>query len=274
MRRAPGYLWLLFTATISLVGCNQNPYMPPPQVGGWQPPQASGGQAAGIGATQQVAAMDANNRDLHAQLAQSRQQVQLLRDQVDLLQKQLTETGTRLKDAELARQQSEDKFNTLQASTTRRGGAIITANNSLQQTLRPIQLDGFTVRQEQGTIRIELPVDQMFAPGTAQLVGQAFPLLDRLASELAKNYPEQRIGIEGHTDTSPAADGSSNHQLSAAQAMAVFDHLTRRNRLPANQFFVSAQGANQPLASNGTQVGRSKNRRVEIVVYPETITPN
>ena len=53
--------------------------------------------------------------------------------------------------------------------------------------------------------------------------------------------------------------------------MAVFEQLTRRNRLPAKQFFVTAQGANRPLSPNSTQAGRAKNRRVELVVYPDLV---
>jgi flagellar motor protein MotB len=78
------------------------------------------------------------------------------------------------------------------------------------------------------------------------------------------------IAIEGHTDNAPVAGGISSHQLGAAQAIAVFDTLTRRNRLPARQFYVVAQGPNRPVAPNTTQAGQTANRRIELVVLPET----
>jgi len=221
--------------------------------------------------TRRATALDENNRDLHAKLAQSRQQVQLLHEKVTLLQEQLGETANRLKQTQLAKEEAEKKFQTLEASTTRRGGAIITANSSRRESLRATEIPGLTVREDGDTVRIELPTDQLFAPGTDQLVGSAFPMLDQVASEISRNYPRQIVGIEGHTDSAPVMGGVSNHQLAAAQAIRVLDQFTRRNRLPSSQFFVLAQGSNRPLSPNTTQAGRVRNRRVELIVHPETV---
>jgi flagellar motor protein MotB len=259
-----------------LTGCNPSPYLPHPQTAAaWQqPPTAQtppSNQAEMFDLNRRATALDANNRDLHAQLAQSRQQVQLLQQQATLLQKQLSETAQRLQQAQVAKEQSEKKFEALQASTTRRGGAIITANSSSRQPLRLIEIPGLSARQDGDTIRITLPADQLFPLGTAQLIGTAFPVLDSLAAELARNFPRQLISIEGHTDNSPVVGGVSSHQLAAAQAIAVFDALTRRNRLPPQHFYVVAQGPNRPATGNATQAGQTANRRIELVVYPETI---
>jgi chemotaxis protein MotB len=253
-----------------LSGCNQNnPYLSSQQPS-WQQQQAlTPNQSQMFDLSRRASDLDQNNRDLHAQLAQSRQQVQVLREQVGLLQSELGETAQRLKQEQVAKAAAERRYASLEESTARRGGAVITANNSLHQSLRPIEIPGLDVRTDGDAIRISIPSDQLFSPGTAQLVGSAFPILDGVASELAKNYPRQLIGIEGHTDTAPVYGGATNHQLAAAQAMAVFDQFTRRNRLPSRQFLLIAHGANRPVASNGTQDGRSQNRRIELIVYPE-----
>jgi chemotaxis protein MotB len=245
--------------------------MPPQQVAGYPQNSQLPPQSQLYDLNNRALSLDANNRDLHTQLAQSRQQVQLMRDQMTLLQQQLADTAKRLQEAQVAKTEAEKKYQTLEASTTRRGGAIITANSSLRQSVRKIEIPGLDVRQDGDVIRIELPTDQLFAPGSVQLLGSAFPLLDSVAAEIARNYPRQIIGIEGHTDSAPAYGGVSNHQLAAAQAMAVFDQFTRRNRLPSPQFFVCAQGSNRPLTSNATQAGRTKNRRIEVVVTPDML---
>jgi chemotaxis protein MotB len=256
-----------------LTGCNPSPYLPPPSTASaWQqtPAAQPPNPAEVFDLNRRATALDANNRDLHAQLAQSRQQVQLLQQQLALVQKQLGETAQRLQQTQLAKDESERKYQELQAATARRGGAVITANTSTRQTLRLIEIPGLQTRQEGDTIRIIVPTDQLFANGTAQLLGTAFPVVDGLAAELARNYPRQLIGIEGHTDNSPVPGGISSHQLAAAQAVALFDTLTRRNRLPAQHFFVVAQGPNRPLVSNATQASQATNRRIELVVHPET----
>jgi len=259
-----------------LTGCNPSPYLPPPPTASaWQ--QTPAAQAPNPASAEifdlnrRATALDANNRDLHAQLAQSRQQVQLLQQQMSLVQKQLSETAQRLQQAQVAKEESERKYQELHVATTRRGGAVITANTSTRQALRLIEIPGLQARQDGDTIRITLPTDQLFPPGTAQLVGTAFPVLDSLAAELARSYPRQLIAIEGHTDNSPVAGGVSSHQLAAAQAIAVFDTLTRRNRLPPQHFCVVAQGPNRPTASSATQAGQTANRRIELVVHPETV---
>ncbi len=270
MRWVTGQLSIAALTLVVMSGCSQNPYMPSQQTTNWQQQQAATpAQSQMYDLSRRANALDENNRDLHAQLAQSRQQVQLMREQVDLVQKQLSETAQRLKVEQLAKSEAERKFESLQTSTARRGGAIITANNSLQQSLRLIEIPGLDIQQDGDTVRISIPSDQLFSPGTATLVGSAFPILDGLASELARNYPRQLIGIEGHTDSAPVHGGVSNHQLAAAQAMAVLDQFTRRNRLSSRQFLLIAHGANRPAASNGTQAGRTQNRRIDLVVYPE-----
>jgi chemotaxis protein MotB len=84
-------------------------------------------------------------------------------------------------------------------------------------------------------------------------------------------YPRQVIGIEGHTDVDPPSSAfRSEHQLATAQAHAVMDALTQRARFQPQRLFVLGHGANHPVASNGTPEGKARNRRVELVVYPET----
>lgn len=257
-----------------LTGCNPSPYLPPPPTASaWQQttPVQAPNPAEIYDMNRRATALDANNRDLHAQLAQSRQQVQLLQQQISLVQKQLSETAQHLQQTQLAKDESERKYQELQAATTRRGGAVITANTSTRQALRLIEIPGLHARQDGETIRITLPADQLFAAGTAQPLGTAFPVVDGLAAEIARNYPRQLIAIEGHTDNTPVAGGVSSHQLAAAQAIAVLDTLTRRNRLPGQHFIVVAQGANRPLVSNATQAGQTSNRRIELIIYPQTV---
>ena len=58
-----------------------------------------------------------------------------------------------------------------------------------------------------------------------------------------------------------------------ARASAVFDFLCGRTSLKAGQLFVVAHGPNHPVVSNATAAGRARNRRIELVVYPEQIAP-
>jgi flagellar motor protein MotB len=120
-------------------------------------------------------------------------------------------------------------------------------------------------------IRIELPGSTLFESGSAQLRPGGANLISDVAAELLRTYPDQIIGVEGHTDTDPIAGNQwrNNHQLSVARAMTVYEVLVNRTRLQANQLFIVGHGANHPIISNGTPEGKQRNRRVELVVYPE-----
>ena len=218
--------------------------------------------------------LDLDNKDLQERLAQTQKQFQLLSDQNEALRAQLRETIGQLEVASQNVQQADDRLKTLQASTRKRGGVQITANSSLRRKLTAVTAEGLEVRQDGELVRIVLPGDQVFQTNTATLQRGAEQLIDRVGDVLLQHYANQIIGVEAHADNTPL-DGSlwrNSHQLTSAQAMAVFEQLSYRHRLLPQQLFVMGHGGNYPLVSNGTSAGQARNRRVEIVIYPETVS--
>ncbi len=277
--------WLLGMAVAAgQLGCNNNPFAPAGASTAWQQPgQQQPYEAQLAELNRRASQLDANNRDLNAQLAQGAQQFQVAREQVALLQRQLQDSAAQLRESQTARRETERQLETLRASYERRGGAVLTANSSIRQTLAPVEIPGVNVRQDGEVIRVELASDQLFVGGGAQLQPTAYLTVDQVATAILRSYPRQRIGIEAHTDDSVggAAGGqagagpvSAAHQLPAAQAAAVLALLATRNRLPSRQLFAAAHGANHPRVANTTAEGRFRNRRIEIVIYPESIDAN
>ncbi len=260
------------------IGCNQNPYLAAPGSAAWQPARAPA--VAGANPTEaqlaelsrRVQLLDDNNRQLHTQLAQSEQQTQVYRDELRLVRQQLADTAKQFEATKLVARDAETQMRSMQASTQTRGGAAIRANTNLGQLAGRLNLRGVPVRQDGDVIRIVIPADQLFQSGSAQLLPQASLTLDPIAAQLRSVFPKQRIGIEGYTDNAPLFGGqiTTSHQLASAQAAAVLDMLTRRAGMPQNQLFTVAQGANNPIQSNASAAGRAANRRVELVIYPET----
>lgn len=222
---------------------------------------------------QRTLQLDSNNEDLHKQLARTQQKVKLLQDEARLLRKQLGETADQLKLMSEQKQQLDQQFKILKTSTQRRGGATIRANSTLQKDLPNIPIQGVQVREDGDVIRMEVPVDMMFQVRTATMQTNAIPIIDHMVDVIMRNYPRQMIGIEGHTDSEPIAGGvwRTQHQLAAAQALAVFEVLATRSQIPSRQMFVLSHGPNHPVVSNATVAGKGRNRRIELVVYPETI---
>jgi len=267
---------LLGVFTIVASGCTGNPYLATPGSTVWQTPGASAivdpAQAQMAELNRRVRLLDDNNRQLHTQLAQSEQQSQVYRDELNLVRQQLTDTTNRLDSAAIAASEAKDRLQGMQASTQLRGGATIRANTNLQQIAGQMNLGGLTVIPDGDTIRIVVPADQLFQPGTANLLPSAAPILDNLAAQVRASLPRQRIAIEGYADNAPIYGGrfSTSHQMTSAQVSSVLEMLTRRSGLPEVQLFTVAQGSNHPRAANEDAAGRAVNRRVEFVVYPET----
>ena len=223
--------------------------------------------------------LDDNNRQLTTQLAQSQQQMQLFKERSDLMQRQLQDVNNQLQQSRVASAQSSQQFRGLadrvqveQSLLERRGGAKLTANTSSKIGSEPLRDLGYPVENEGSVIRLRVPADQLFQPGTSQLTPSAAGLLDRISEAVKRSYSRQRIAIEGHTDNAPLYGGafSTNHQLAASQSNAVLEYFTRRNQLPISQLFTLAHGDNYPVADNQSAANRANNRRIEFVIYPET----
>lgn len=230
--------------------------------------------------------LDENNRQLHTQLAQSQQQMQLYKERSDLMQRQLSDMSGQRQQAKIASSGNtppsanpsapSSTSSTLSKSpptdSTRRSGARLTANTSGGVTPDGLKSLGYEVEVKNGVVRLRIPSDQLFQSGSAQPTPSAAGILDRVAEVIKKDYPKQRIAIEGHTDNAPLYGGtySTSHQLASAQTNAVFEHLTKRNQIPQAQLFTLAHGSNYPLMDNQTPAGRASNRRIEFVIYTET----
>jgi flagellar motor protein MotB len=190
---------------------------------------------------------------------------------VKLLQQQIDVAARQARDSLLAKQEADKQITALQASTRARGGATITANSSVRQSLATIAIPGLDIRQDGAVVRIEIPADKLFAPSGVQLQAEGYRILDEVAAAVTRTYPRQRLVIEAHADDTLAAQPTAAHSLTTAQAQAVFTQLVDRGRIPRRQLSILAMGDNHPLASNATPPGKAKNRRIEIVVYPDTI---
>lgn len=86
--------------------------------------------------------------------------------------------------------------------------------------------------------------------------------IEQLA-ELLKKNPQLEVLIVGHTDGQGAYD--YNLSLSARRARAVLEALTTRHGIDAKRLTAAGAGMMAPVATNRTEQGRAKNRRVEIV---------
>jgi chemotaxis protein MotB len=138
--------------------------------------------------------------------------------------------------------------------------------NRIEAVLSPyIQDDLVLIKRHDFWIEVEMKSGLFFSSGKANLTQESLPMLYRL-SEIFKELPNP-INIEGHTDNLPinTAEFPSNWVLSAARAAAVVSQLTS-DGIDPRRLAAIGYGEHHPVADNGNEAGRYRNRRVVLVV--------
>jgi type VI secretion system protein ImpK len=121
------------------------------------------------------------------------------------------------------------------------------------------------VLKDSSTITLRLPGAKMFKSGSDKIESSVLATLTRVG--LALNQSQGPILVIGHSDNVPISSArfSSNRQLSLARAQSVLAYISivgsQGNRLSAE-----GRADNDPIASNDTNEGRAKNRRIEIIL--------
>ncbi len=104
--------------------------------------------------------------------------------------------------------------------------------------------------------------DCNFETGKADLLPEAFPVLDELVAYLNRK-DDERIEIQGHTDNVGTA--KSNQVLSENRANTVRNYLIGKGIDP-NRLTAKGYGFSVPVADNRTAEGRAQNRRTEVKI--------
>ncbi len=141
------------------------------------------------------------------------------------------------------------------------GGAI---GNYLEKQASEIQdaIPDANLEGRGDTLIVGLPGDLLFASGSSSLSPGAISKVNSLGDTLVR-YPESRVVVKGHTDSQ--GDESLNLRLSQDRAQNVKNFLLARG---VEDYRVTAigLGEQQPIDTNATPDGRSRNRRVEIEI--------
>ncbi len=122
---------------------------------------------------------------------------------------------------------------------------------------------GVTVTQTpDNQLKLEIPSDISFDSGRHDIKPNMRPVLDKFAVTLNQN-PVTTVTIIGHTDSTGSE--AINNPLSLRRAEAVRSYLGDRG-VAWQRVNVAGRGEHEPIASNDTEEGKARNRRVEIFV--------
>ena len=109
----------------------------------------------------------------------------------------------------------------------------------------------------------------LFPSGEDVIVPSAYTSIEKVARAM-KQIPNP-ARLEGHTDALPIHNSRfrSNWELSAARSIALLELLTKRFEVAPDRISIAGYAETAPIADNETDDGRSRNRRVDIVILNE-----
>lgn len=140
-------------------------------------------------------------------------------------------------------------------------------NSKLQGSLK-------TQLTDEGLL-ITITNDVLFDSGSAIIRTNERSIATQISKLLISNPPLSII-ISGHTDNIPIKNElfQDNWDLSVTRAVNFMKIMLENKKLKPQSFSAKGYGEYKPIASNHTQKGRAKNRRVEILVLPSNTNPN
>lgn len=124
------------------------------------------------------------------------------------------------------------------------------------------------VRRISGSSEIEITKQVDFEFDKAVIIPKSYPILDEVVKLLKANPEIKLLSVEGHTDNVGIAE--YNERLSALRAEAVVQYLVGHG-IASKRLVSKGWGTRKPKATNDTDEGRAKNRRVEFHIVTQAI---
>ncbi len=159
--------------------------------------------------------------------------------------------------------------------------SLIARKDSAVQALKKKMLDALTgfgsgdlsVYEKDGKVYVALSDKLLFKTGSYAVESRGKEALKKI-SEVLNKQPDINIVIEGHTDSIPYISSttgpiSSNWDLSVMRASSVTKLLVDDYKVDGVRITASGRSKYFPVDDNRTAEGRSKNRRIEVVLEPD-----
>ncbi|MCD6526082.1 MAG: OmpA family protein [Desulfuromonas sp.] len=216
------------------------------------------------------------------QISQLQQQQQTLQKEQQLQQQRYQELESNKEQLEQVSSEQSGEISSLQqeleheriARQARLAKLSKTYNTLVASLEEEIQRGEVTISQLKGKLSVNLVEKILFASGSADLTSAGTKVIQQVGNVL-KQVDDKNIRVEGHTDNlriSKSLQGKfpSNWELSAARAANVVRFLQREVGIAGTKLEIGAYGPFRPVADNASVEGRAQNRRIQIVLVPNT----
>ena len=197
------------------------------------------------------------NRELLAQLDEKEDDLLTEKNRLEKLQKDLNLRSQRIDELESVIAAKDAKMNALK--------------NAVSNALTNFEGKGLSVEQKDGKVYVSMENKLLFDSGSWAVNQEGRKAVKQLGSVLAQN-PDIAVLIEGHTDNVPYGGSGQlkdNWDLSTKRATSIVQILRENNQIDPQSLTAAGRGEYAPIAKNDSEVGKAKNRRIEVILTPK-----
>jgi chemotaxis protein MotB len=205
-------------------------------------------------------ALEANmrkNRELLAQLEAKESALAAEQARLNKLREDLSASSRRLSE--------------LEGMMASKDAAMRKLKETLSKALNSFEGKGLTVQQKNGKVYVSMENKLLFESGSWAVGTEGRRAVAEVGKVLAAN-PDISVLIEGHTDDDAYAGSgpiANNWDLSTKRATAIVAILSENKDVRRENLTAAGRSEYAPIASNATADGKSKNRRIEIILTPK-----
>jgi chemotaxis protein MotB len=205
-------------------------------------------------------ALDANvkkNRELLAELEAKEKALAAEQERLNKINQELQDRSARV--------------NELEGKMAAQEVGMAALKDKLSKALNSFEGKGLTVEHKNGKVYVSMENKLLFGSGSWTVGVEGKKAVVEVAKVLADN-PDIAVLIEGHTDNVPYAGAgqvTDNWDLSTKRATAIVNIIRENKKVDPKNLTAAGRSEFAPVAGNDTAEGKSKNRRIEIILTPK-----
>lgn len=156
------------------------------------------------------------------------------------------------------------------ASKNKSDSLNMVLTNNLTRSLSRDEMQDVDIKVLKGVVYISLSDNMLYKSGSYEISDKAGTTLSKIA-KIITDYKDYDVLIEGNTDNVPISKPNirNNWDLSTLRASSVVQSLQNNYGVDPKRLTAGGRGEYNPVASNDTPDGKTKNRRTEIIITPK-----
>jgi chemotaxis protein MotB len=216
--------------------------------------------------TQMLNEMNAENRQLLADLQSTRTELLAKEDVLRVLEAELNEKEANLESVSAELRTREQRVNELEDLLAKQEASANALRDKIQQALLGFKDKGLTVETRNGKVYVSLEAKLLFPSGSTVINAEGKQALVDLAKAI-EDQADMEIIVEGHTDTDALRSTSiprDNWELSVLRATAVVKIMTENSSIQPAILAASGRSEYHPVDAED----KARNRRIEVIISP------